>query len=143
MLGGGGRPGQSICKDTLQAVLTAGLSSCAACWVVLGPVTEPGHCKRGTFPFSSLQNQTGGTRLCGASLCAPVLTGCAEEGSVELPGNQGIRHVPKKLFEQSSHVMNALMLIQENIQALVKLFPQLKDGRKEKNKSNSQFFLFV
>lgn len=37
--------------------------------------------------------------------------------------------------------MNALMFIQENIQSVIKLFPQLKD-RNEKNKSNSQFFLF-
>lgn len=39
--------------------------------------------------------------------------------------------------------MNALMLIQENIQPLVKLFPQLKGGRNERSKSNSQFFLFI
>lgn len=114
------------------------LVSCwAAPWAALGPAIAQ---EENSLFFFFLTKPNVGGHHAGRDAPVLLLTSCAEEGCIELPGNQGIRHVPKKLFEQSSHIMNTLMLIQENIQSLVKLFPQLKDGRTEKNKSNSQLF---
>lgn len=73
---------------------------------VLGPGTEAVTATEGNSPFSlSKPKRVGG--LGRASPHSPTLTGGAQEGAVELSGNQRIRHVPEKFLEQSSHVVDA------------------------------------
>lgn len=46
-----------------------------------------------------------------------------QEGGVELSGQQRIRHVPQKLFEQCCHIVDAVLLIQLDVNAHVKVLP--------------------
>lgn len=43
------------------------------------------------------------------------------EGRVELLGEKGVRHVPEELLQQSSHVVNAVLLVQRDVNAAIKL----------------------
>lgn len=54
-----------------------------------------------------------------------MLTVGVQEGGVELSGQQGIRHVSEELFEQSRHVMDAVLLVQLDVGPHVKVIPQL------------------
>lgn len=44
-----------------------------------------------------------------------------DEGCVELLGQERVRHVPEELLQQRSHIMDAVLLIQLNVDAAVKL----------------------
>ena len=48
-----------------------------------------------------------------------------QEGGVELSGQQRIRYVSEKLFEQRRHVMDAVLLIQLDVHPHVEVLPQL------------------
>lgn len=54
-----------------------------------------------------------------------------DEGRVELLGEEGVRHVPEELLQQGRHVVDAMLLIQLDVNAAIKLLTQLKDGQKE------------
>lgn len=46
-----------------------------------------------------------------------------QEGGVELSGQQRIRHVPQKLFEQCCHIVDTVLLIQLDVNTHVKVLP--------------------
>lgn len=69
--------------------------------------------------------------------CLCVLTVGVQEGGVQLSGQQRIRYVSEEFFEQSSHIVNAVLLIQLDVQPHVKILPQLRmrtRTKKEKGK---------
>lgn len=126
--------GSQSCPEGQRKQLRHDPPGCAGTW------HGAGNCGGRKFPFFPPEAEAG--RWAGrASPRSPALTGGAQEGAVELSGNQRIRHVPQKLLQQSSHIVDALVLVQENIQSLVKLFPQLEQGRTEENKASGEFFL--
>lgn len=43
------------------------------------------------------------------------------EGSVELLGEQRVRHVPEELLQESSHIMNAVFFVQLDFDTTIKL----------------------
>lgn len=59
-----------------------------------------------------------------------MLTGGVQEGRVELSGQQRIRDVSEKLFEQRCHVMDALLLIQLDVHPHVKVLKQLRSTQR-------------
>lgn len=44
-----------------------------------------------------------------------------DESCVQLPGEQGVWHVPQELLQQGSHIMDAVLLLQGDINPTVKL----------------------
>ena len=55
-----------------------------------------------------------------------LLTHGVDEGSVELLGEQRVRHVPQEFLQQCSHVMDTVLLIQLHVHTPIKLLPQLQ-----------------
>lgn len=58
---------------------------------------------------------------------AGLLTESIDEGCVQLPGEKGVRHVPQELLQQGSHVMNAVLFLQGDINPTVKFLTQLEN----------------
>ncbi len=54
-----------------------------------------------------------------------LLTRAADKRGVQFSGQQRIRHVSQKLFEQRRHVMNTVPLVQNNIGTLIEGFTEL------------------
>ncbi len=54
-----------------------------------------------------------------------LLTRAADKRGVQFSGQQRIRHVSQKLFEQRRHVMNTVPLVQNNIGTLIEGFTKL------------------
>lgn len=44
-----------------------------------------------------------------------------DEGCVEFLGQKRVRHVPEELLQQCSHIMNAVLFVQLNVNATIKL----------------------
>lgn len=61
-----------------------------------------------------------------------------EKGSVELAGQQRVRHVPQKLLQQSSHIMDTVFQVQPDIHTQVKVLPQLRDVQKKSVSADDQ-----
>lgn len=55
-----------------------------------------------------------------------------DEGRVELLGQKRVRHVPEELLQQRSYIMNAVVLVQLDVNAAIKLFTQLKGEKRRK-----------
>lgn len=50
-----------------------------------------------------------------------------QEGGVELPGQQRVRHVAQELLEQRRHVVHAVLLVQLDVHPHVEVFTQLRE----------------
>lgn len=61
------------------------------------------------------------------------LTCGVDEGCVELPGEQRVRHVPEELLQQSCHVVHAVVLVQLDVDAAVKLLTKLRSRHAGEN----------
>lgn len=57
-------------------------------------------------------------------------TGGVDESCVELLGEERVGHVPEELLQQSRHIVDAVLLIQRDVNATVKFLTQLKDKKK-------------
>lgn len=44
-----------------------------------------------------------------------------DEGRVELLGQKRVGHVPEELLQQRSHIVNAVLLVQLDVDAAIKL----------------------
>lgn len=51
---------------------------------------------------------------------AVLRTESIDEGCVQLPGEKGVRHVPQELLQQGSHIMDAVLFLQRDIDPTVK-----------------------
>lgn len=56
-----------------------------------------------------------------------LLTHCVDEGRVEFPRQQWIRHVSEELLQQRSYVVDAVLLVQLYLPSLVKLPAKLEE----------------
>lgn len=56
-----------------------------------------------------------------------------DKGRVELLGQKRVGHVPEELLQQRSYIVNAVVLVQLDVDATIELFTQLKrSSHKEK-----------
>lgn len=62
-------------------------------------------------------------------------TCCVDESRVELLGEQRVRHVPEELLQQGCHIVDAVLLIQRDVDTAIKLLAQLKEGQKKKKRA--------
>lgn len=51
-----------------------------------------------------------------------------DESCVELLGEERVGHVPEELLQQGCHIVDAVLLIQLDVDAAVELLTQLKEG---------------
>ena len=65
------------------------------------------------------------------------LTCGVDEGRVELLGEKRVGHVPEELLQQSSHVVNAVLLVQLDVDAAIELLAQLEMEEKEDSETSS------